>query len=321
MILASTYEDGTSVVARTQLEMKKVLLQPVSTPDSIVNSIISVPCDGSLNRLLVTVNAQFTHVFVAEYSAERPLTYDIVASSTRHISAGPAADRPTLATTFAASDYRADTDANHTPTAGSKAKKQVRFGLNIATYHEFDPKTAIDIAQAEIAAENQQRLVNILKHILLHILPLEVVKTYNKPSSPNDATENQPFRILKHILHHIPPPKVVDISRKPSSPNDAAENQPIRILNHILQHTPPLKFVDTSRKPSSPNNAVKFLPFRVLKHILHHTPPPKVVETSRKPISPNDAAENQPIRILNHILQYTPPLKFVETSRKISSPF
>ncbi|VVC28268.1 Hypothetical protein CINCED_3A001344 [Cinara cedri] len=60
----TVYEDATP---GTQLEVKKVLLRPMSASKLIVNSIISVLYDGSLDRLLVHATGQwFTHVFVAE---------------------------------------------------------------------------------------------------------------------------------------------------------------------------------------------------------------------------------------------------------------
>ncbi|VVC44073.1 Hypothetical protein CINCED_3A010037 [Cinara cedri] len=101
----TVYEDGTVVVARIRLEVKKVLLRPISASELIVNPNISVPLGGPPDRLLITVTSKwFTHVFVVEYRPERPLTYIIASSFTQHISAGPVVDQPTLKTTFTASD-------------------------------------------------------------------------------------------------------------------------------------------------------------------------------------------------------------------------
>ncbi|VVC27178.1 NTF2-like domain, partial [Cinara cedri] len=119
----TVFEDGTIVLARTRQEAKKVLLGPIYEPRLIVNSIITVPCGGSLNRMMITVSGRsFTTVFIAELRPERPLTYVIVSSMTRHFSAGPDADRQILEMRFAAGDGPAYTGVDRMAMDGLKPK-------------------------------------------------------------------------------------------------------------------------------------------------------------------------------------------------------
>ncbi|VVC41692.1 Nuclear transport factor 2, eukaryote,NTF2-like domain [Cinara cedri] len=112
----TVYADGSASVARTRLHVKGSLTRPMSASELIVKSIISMPCGGTSGGLMVTViGERFTQVFVVKYRPDRMSGYAIVASLTRYISAGPAADHQTPVVTFAADDCRAITGAARAP--------------------------------------------------------------------------------------------------------------------------------------------------------------------------------------------------------------
>ncbi|VVC24169.1 Nuclear transport factor 2, eukaryote,NTF2-like domain [Cinara cedri] len=104
----TVYEDGSTTVVKTRLQVKRILMQFRFRSDYIVKSIISLPRGGSPGGLMVTVNGvRFTQTFVVEYRPERLLSYVIVASLTQYISEGPATYHQTPLTTFASDDSQA----------------------------------------------------------------------------------------------------------------------------------------------------------------------------------------------------------------------
>ncbi|VVC46184.1 Hypothetical protein CINCED_3A005259 [Cinara cedri] len=273
----TVFEDGTIVLARTRQEAKKVLLGPVYEPRLIVNSIITVPCGGSLNRMMITVSGRsFTTVFITELRPERPLTYVIVSSLTRQFSAAPGANRQTMEMRFAAGDGPANTGVDRMAMDGLKPKVQVGYAHSLTTLCTTVP----EITQSDIAAK-------ILQHILLHIPPPEIISS-DKPSSNNHATKNLLQSILNNILPHIPPPEI-----EPSSPNIATGNVhpdsadkflPLEIIKPVPNTTE----VSIFRKPLPDNlnhnmksgiNSEKLM-LRILTHTFLYKPLP-IVQISR----------------------------------------
>ncbi|VVC39061.1 Hypothetical protein CINCED_3A017129 [Cinara cedri] len=280
----TVFENGTVVWARTRVEAKKALLRPISDSRLIVNSIITVPCGGSLDRLMVTVNGEsFTQVFIVEYRPERPLTYIIVSSVTRHFSAGPVNDRQNLETRFIAGDCAASTGL---PMAGVKTKGQVYYALNLVTYYETLSDNDPENKQSDFAAK-------ILKHILPGIPPQDN-QISQIPFPINNATNNLSHRILNHILLHIPPPEI-----EPSSLNIAtgmvqptlAENiLQLEIVKPVPNHTE----VSTFHEPLSdykPENTQSHMAVKILKHRKPHVPPPDI-RTSKELFYTNNATGN-----------------------------
>ncbi|VVC30179.1 Hypothetical protein CINCED_3A024415 [Cinara cedri] len=338
------YEDGTAVVARNRLEMKEVLLRPKSAPELTVNSIISVPCGGSLDRLLVTVTGDcFTHVFVAEKRPERLLTYAIVASVTQHLSAGAAADRSTIARTFAAGDFCADTGADDTPTAGLKAQEHVRLSKNRATSYEPLPDTVTDNGQPDITDGNPLlRILNIpdpaeytienipitdvkakkqvrfAQNIAIYYEPLPDTVTHNAQTDITD--ENLVLEMVNDIFRHVPPPEIQTDYNPPSS-NYAIENLPLSILTHIIFNTPPPKIESYSPKNANRNiqhnSTEKYSPVVIIKHEPNYTK----VSTNREPVLSKTVSDNKTrgskakkqVRFARNIATYYEPLPDVVT--------
>ncbi|VVC33890.1 Hypothetical protein CINCED_3A004908 [Cinara cedri] len=237
--------DGTVVLARTRQEVKSVLMRAIYEPRLIVNSIITVPCGGSLDSLMVTVTGKtFTQVFIAELRPERPLTYVIVSSLTQQFFAGPVADRQTLETRFAGGDCPADTGVDRMPKVGLKPKEHVGYAPNLATRC----KTSPEITQSDIAAK-------ILQHILLHIPPPEIQISRNVPSSLNTltgythsviSTKNPPSRILSPVC---PNPVNIFTSHQPFQ-NTCSYRVPFDTfhpMKNVPQHIGPI--ITASRFP------------------------------------------------------------------------
>ncbi|VVC39159.1 Hypothetical protein CINCED_3A015528, partial [Cinara cedri] len=80
-------------------------MRPTSESDYVVKSVVSMPCCGPSDGLLVNVTGdQFTQTFVVEHRPERILGYAIVVSLIRYVSAVPLADLQTPVTIFDAGD-------------------------------------------------------------------------------------------------------------------------------------------------------------------------------------------------------------------------
>ncbi|VVC27176.1 Hypothetical protein CINCED_3A010091 [Cinara cedri] len=251
---------------------------------------------------MVTVNGEsFTQVFIMEHRPERPLTYIIVSSLTRHFSAGPLTDRQALDARFAAGDCAVKTGL---PMAGLKTKEQVYYAPKLATYYETLSDTDPNNTQSDIAAK-------ILQHILSRIPPRDI-RTSQKTFLTNNATNNLPHSILNHILLHIPPPEI-----EPSSPNIAIGNVQPTLAENILQ----LEFVKPVTNPTEvstfheplsdykPENTQSHMAVKILQHIMLHVPPPDI-QTSKEPFYMNNATGSlQPTLAENNLqLEIVKPL-------------
>ncbi|VVC46110.1 Nuclear transport factor 2, eukaryote,NTF2-like domain [Cinara cedri] len=124
----TTYEDGTSVLAKNWKEINSVLMRPLTGSDIFVKSITSEPRSGSLENLLITVTGvRFTHVFVANYRPKRGLRYAIVKSIKQYF---PANQQPQRTAFDVGNNIAVNT--NNPEPAG---KKKVKISDDIATYN------------------------------------------------------------------------------------------------------------------------------------------------------------------------------------------
>ncbi|VVC31222.1 Nuclear transport factor 2, eukaryote,NTF2-like domain [Cinara cedri] len=108
----TVFEDGSAIVVRTRLQVKHILMRPMSACDYIVKSMIPMSCGGSSGGVMVMVTGErFTQNFLLEHRPERMLGYAIVVSLTQYIPEGPVTYNQTPLTTFGGGDSQAITGA------------------------------------------------------------------------------------------------------------------------------------------------------------------------------------------------------------------
>ncbi|VVC30508.1 Nuclear transport factor 2, eukaryote,NTF2-like domain [Cinara cedri] len=145
------YADGSTVVAKTRIQVKDVLMQPTTHPNYVINSVVSMPCEEPSKGLSVNVTGdQFVHDFVMVYRPEKILGYAIVTSMIRYDTAVPVAKRQIPVTTFAEGDLQAITGS--TPNIGLETSDD--RSLNIAACNEPLPgPVAMNITIKDIISE------------------------------------------------------------------------------------------------------------------------------------------------------------------------
>ncbi|VVC30505.1 Nuclear transport factor 2, eukaryote,NTF2-like domain [Cinara cedri] len=211
-----------------------------------------------------------------------------------------------------------DTITDNTPTAGSKAKKHVRFASNIATYHEPIPDNINDNTQYDTVTEIPP--IAILKR---KSNPIEIA-TPPEPSTPNTVSINIHHNLvtqnpLTRNISSVPNPSQMSTLREPApnafnekiQPNFATGKSQSQILKRVP--TPPV--IKNSRKPLSLIIDTHNTPLGLAKkkppvQILNRVPNPTDVSSHREPSTPNTTTINMhcnlasrisPTRTLHHV--------------------
>ncbi|VVC33367.1 Nuclear transport factor 2, eukaryote,NTF2-like domain [Cinara cedri] len=108
----TVFEDGSAIVVRTRLQVKHILMRPMSACRYLVKSIIPMSCGGSSGGVMVMVTGErFTQNLLLEHRPERMLGYAIVVSLTQYIPEGPVTYHQTPLTIFGGGDSQAITGA------------------------------------------------------------------------------------------------------------------------------------------------------------------------------------------------------------------
>ncbi|VVC30624.1 Nuclear transport factor 2, eukaryote,NTF2-like domain [Cinara cedri] len=294
------YENGSAVVARNRSEVKRILIQPVSATHLIVNSIVSVPCGGTFDRLLVTVTGKrFVHVFVAEYRPERMLGYVIVGSLFRYVSAEPAApDQTTTGTKCATAVCHPVTGVNHTPSASLKAKTPVNFSPNLVEHNKPLPDTITDYAPT--AGFKATQKIRCSSNVAIYHKPLPDTAIDDIPTRGFNAT--QKIRCPPNVaIYHKPLPDTAidDIptagfnatQKIRCSPNGAIYHKPHP--NTVIDDKSTAGFNATQKIRCSPNRAIYHKP--LLDTAINDIPTASFKETQKIRCPPNVAIYHKPL--------------------------
>ncbi|VVC24167.1 Nuclear transport factor 2, eukaryote,NTF2-like domain [Cinara cedri] len=102
----TVFEDGLTIVVSTRLQVKRILMRPLSACDYKDESIILIPCGSSGSLMVMVFGKRFTQSFLLEYRPKMKLGYAIVMSVTLYISKGPVTYNQTPPTTFVGGDRK-----------------------------------------------------------------------------------------------------------------------------------------------------------------------------------------------------------------------